>query len=282
MRVERSDASIKSMGVARADTVPETVALLGADRVGMGARVALVAALLVWTAALGGCATTRVHPALYEAKTFALVSVHARRSIYFHNVAVAPMFADNELGHEALEMELGETEGRLGEIFGVELLPAGKAIESRAYDALPEVVPAADWTQLNHMTAVDLELPETVPALADLARALGVDAVIVLRHEWSLARDTLEVSEGITAFDRCVLLVVAADGKKLWHDVVVGRVPVHQLGLGPSAFAVGMNGGTWADEARQLARRTAREAMELLERRYREGRTAAASAREPS
>ena len=53
--------------------------------------------------------------------------------------AAAPMLEMNELGIEALEMELGEGEVRLGEILGAPLLPPGKVLQAKkAYDALPE------------------------------------------------------------------------------------------------------------------------------------------------
>lgn len=261
---------MRDMGVARANTAPCTWHVVHLARAALAAFVAVVAVVAV------GCATTtRVDPGLYEARSLAVASLYARKDIWFENVTVAPVFSDNELGDEALEMELGEIEGRLGEIFGVDVVPAGKALESRAYDALPEVVPSRDWTHLNDMIPVDIDLPEAVPALAALARDLGVDAVVVVRHEWSVGRDRFDVAETVTAFDRCALLVVSADGQKLWHDTVVARVPVHQTFAG--AYSVGMNGATWADEARQLARSTSREALELLARRYREGRSTAAA-----
>src|SRR5262249_6807508 len=134
-----------------------------------------------------GCATTRIDPGLYQAKTVAIASVFARKTIEFDNMPVAPMLYDNDFGAEVLEMELGETEGRLSELFGVDVVPAGKAMEARkAYDALPEVQPADEYTRVNDMTAVDLDSPALASSLGELAAALRVDAVVVLSHEWTL------------------------------------------------------------------------------------------------
>lgn len=233
----------------------------------------LVATLLVsMCGGVAGCATaSRVDPMLYRAKTFALASVHARASIDFHMSAAAPMLEMNELGTEALEMELGEGEVRLAEILGGTVVPPGKVLQAKkAYDALPEQAPPEAWTQVNGMTAVDLDDPRTVPALANLARALGLDAAIVVRHEWTLVRDRFEMGDGATLFDRCTILVVADDGRPLWSDVVIARVPMIPL-IGQDlagGLGVGMNGATWGDEALQHARRTSRMALDELERRY--------------
>jgi hypothetical protein len=246
---------------------------------GVGHLPWTIAAALFFIAA-PGCVTPRIDPALYEARTFAIASVYARKTIWFENVGVSPTFYENDLGTEVLEMELGETEGRLSELFGVDMVPAGKVVPLPAYRELPELQPADEWTRINDMTAVDLAAPEAVLSLATLARALGVDAVIVLRHEWTLARDRFEVTDGVTAFDRCSILVVDGDGRKLWEDTVVARAPAQIFSAG--SWGVGLQGATWADEARQLARRTGREALRLLERRYREAEGKARSSAAPA
>ena len=240
--------------------------------------LATLCAMTCVTTWMTGCATApRVDPALYQAKTFALASVHARASIDFHMTAAASMLELNELGIEALEMELGEGEVRLGEIFGGTVIPPGKVLlAKKAYDLLPEVQPPDVWTQLNGMTAVDFDDPRLVPALGGVAKALGVDAAVAVRHEWSLVRDRFEMGDGATLFDRCTILVVANDGRPLWSDVVVARVPMLPL-LGydiAGGVGVGMNGATWADEALQHARRTSKMALDELERRYLEARKA--------
>jgi hypothetical protein len=99
---------------------------------------------------------------------------------------------------------------------------------------------------------------------------MHVDAAIVLRHEWALVRDRIEISDGITAFDRCSILVVDDNGRVLWDDVVVARQPVTLLFA--SEMNAGINGASWADDARALARRTGRQCMDQLKRRYAEAR----------
>ena len=227
----------------------------------------LLAAVSLWC----GCATVHIDPALYQAKTIAVASIFARKNIDFDNLAVAPTLLDNDYGAEVLEMELGDAEARLSEIFGVEVMPAGKAMQAKAYRDLPESAPSEDWTRVNDMIAVDVDNPTAAAALGELALSLGVDAVIVVRHEWALSRARFDPgTESVTAFDKCSLLVVDKGGRKLWDDVVISRIPGDSISAG--AFVVGLNGGTWADEARQLARRASREALDNIARRYRDAR----------
>ncbi len=238
----------------------------------MAAMSAARVSLLI-VAAVSGCATTRIDPGLYDQKTFAIASVFARKDIGFANVGGPPSLYGNALGDEVLEMELGETEVRLGEIFGAQMVPPGKALDKRkAYGNLPEVSDPEDYTRVNDMTAVDTDAATAAPALGALAQALGVDAVVVLSHEWTLARDRFEVTGGVTAYDRCSVVVVDARGRRLWDDDFVVQVPATQLDQLGVGVGLGFNGATWADAARQLARRTSRAALDAVEHRYREGR----------
>jgi hypothetical protein len=234
-------------------------------------------ALLLPVAVLAGCATMRsIDPAMYEQQRFAIASVYARRTIGLESVrGVAPMWRDNDLGAEVVEMELGETEERLKEIFGVDVLPVGKALQTKVYDKLPEAWPPEDWSQVNQMIAVDIDAASAAPRLGELAQALGVDAVVVLRHDFTLGRDRFEIATGVTAFDRCRIVVVDKEGRRLWDDVAVARVPITTVM--PGAFAVGLQYASWADEARRLSRRAAKQALDQLARRYAEGRRAAAA-----
>jgi hypothetical protein len=238
-------------------------------------------ACLIAMLTTAGCATVHIDPALYDAKTIALASVYARKSVVLDAVGgIAPGLYDNDYGGEVVEMELGDTEGALADLFNADVVPAGKAMKAKEYGRLPEAAPPEEYTRVNDMTAVDVESAAVAPALGALAVALHADAAVVLRHEFSVARDTFEVSSGFTAYDRCNILVVGADGKKLWDDVVVARIPAVELGAG--GLGVGVNNtlvlGNWADEARSLARRTARDALDQLQRRYKIARSSATKA----
>jgi hypothetical protein len=228
-----------------------------------------------------GCATVHIDPALFEAKTIALASVYARKAVLLDAVGgIAPGIYDNDYGAEVVEMELGDTEGALGDLFNAEVVPVAKAMKTKEYGRLPEATPPEDYTRVNDMTAVDIDSASAAPALGALAQALHADAAVVLRHEFSVARDTFEVNSGFTAYDRCNILVVGADGKKLWDDVVLARIPAVELGAGGIGVGVGptLVVGNWADEARSLARRTARDAIDQLQRRYKIARSSAAKA----
>jgi hypothetical protein len=109
----------------------------------------------------------------------------------------------------------------------------------------------------------------TPAALGVLARDLHVDAVLVVRHEWWLQRDGVGLGTSNWGYDRCTLLLVDDDDAVVWRQTVVTRSPSRALMTG--AFQVGFNGATWADEARSLARETARMAWTELRQRYAAG-----------
>lgn len=224
------------------------------------------------------CATARLDPSIYEARRVVVASIHARASVAF---SVAPTLRTgslNELGIDALEMELAEMEARLGGLLGSELIPIRDVVRTRAYTALPERMPPDDWTQLADMTAVDTDAPGALPALAALSRAVNADIAVVLRHEWSVARERLGLVDGVSLVDRCAILVVNKQGQTVWDDAVTTRRPFRQLAI--SSWRLGVESTDIADEALQLARMTARDALTLLERRYRDGQSAVAMSNE--
>jgi hypothetical protein len=230
-------------------------------------------AALVLVGGGAACATARVHPALYEAESFALVSVHARRDVWMDSGFVLMPSFDNELGTEVIEMTIGDTEADLARLFGVEeLVPLVKVLENKQAQALPEASPPEDWTQVDDIIAVDVDAPDTPRALGRVAAALGVDAAVVLRHEWSVAPDRLQMTNGLTAYDRCTLLVADARGQVLVHDSVLASAPLMSVGLEPRMF--GLHAASFSDEVRTLARRTGRECIDLLKRRIAQARPA--------
>jgi hypothetical protein len=70
------------------------------------------------------------------------------------------------------------------------------------------------------------------------------------------------INDGVTAFDRCTMVVVDADGRRLLDTTQVARVPV--MMLWGFATRMGINGAMAADEIRTLARRTARQCLDQV------------------
>lgn len=226
--------------------------------------------------ALTSCASVPVDPRIHDVKSVALVSVHARAHITFDaplngRAGITMAMTDNELGTEVVEMMLGDAEGEVGQLLRAEtVVPPDEVMRTRVSHDLPEATPPEAWSQVKEMVAVDVSHPRTAEALGRVAQALGVDAAVVLRHEWSVTRDRLELGGGITAVDRCAVLVVDAQGRTLFDDVTLARVPA--AGLGFDAQLPGINGASFADEARVLARLTARQCMAHHKRRLDEAR----------
>jgi hypothetical protein len=217
-----------------------------------------------------GCATATLLPEAYGLEHVALVSLHARREIAVQQNELSPLLLEGSLGEEVIEMSVADTEAELEEIFGAgSIVPAGKAMQSKKYDLMPEALPIEEWSQVNKMLAVDVDDARTPAALGVLAHDLQVDAAVVVRHEWWLARDRLDIGTSTWAYDRCTLLVVDDDGQVVWRQSVIGRAP--SRAMWSSSFQVGFNGATWADEARTLARETARTAWNELKTSYARG-----------
>lgn len=227
----------------------------------------------LWTAALvvitvvGGCATpTILEPRVRALQDVALVSVYGTRDLGIVETRPGPLVVGDRVGEEAVGVVIGDTMQFLEEIYGVEhVISPRQAMTSKKYDAVPELTPADDWTQVDRMIAVDLEHGRTTEALATLARSLDVDAVVVVRHQWWLARERYELVRAVSLYDRCTILVVDRDGVTLWSEVVVTRAPTRTMW--GSQLQFGLAGSEIVDEAEALARQTARVAYAELKAR---------------
>lgn len=239
---------------------------------GAVARFVVVVVACFVGAANVGCASVTLVPGAFGLKSVAIASLHARREIGVQSTELAPVLIDGGLGDEVIEMTIADTEADITATFApAVIVPAGKVMQSKKYDLVPEALPDDEWSQVNRMLAVDVDAAATPAALGVLARDLAVDAVLVVRHEWWLQRDRVEFGTSTWGYDRCTLLLVDDDGQVLWRQTVVTRSPSRALIAG--SFQVGFNGGTWADEARSLARETSRLAWRELNDRYSKDRT---------
>ena len=230
----------------------------------------LFAALSAALSATAGCSSVTLAPEAYGLQSVAIASLHARREIGVQSTELSPVFLEGELGDEVVEMTIADTEAIVADIFaGAVIVPAGKVMQSKKYDLVPEALPPNEWSQVNRMLAIDVDAAATPAALGVLARDLHVDAVWVVRHEWWLQRDGVGLGTSNWGYDRCTLLLVDDDDAVVWRQTVVTRSPSRALMTG--AFQLGFNGATWADEARSLARETARMAWAELRLRYSAG-----------
>lgn len=234
-----------------------------------------VACVGLWAA----CATPAfVDHRLDDVRSVALVSLHAPHDIDLQDSALVTGFVPPGLGAELIEMIEGDVEGDLETRFGAAVIPLRRAGLAPATAALPAATPADAWAAPYGTPAIDLDAADLDSRLGTLARQLGVDAVVVLRHEWWLSRVRFARSIALHGHDRCTVLVVDAAGRILWRDVVVTQVaaPRPVLLPGPGDFGVGVT----ADDARSLARRATRQAwQELLARARRARATASTAAR---
>jgi hypothetical protein len=257
-----------------------TPAALSRARIVVSLVLSLVLSPLLTLAAVSlacaGCATAPVDPAFFRVRTVGLVSVYAPREIPVSITDVMWMGGQEALGEEVVEMTLGDTEDELALVLGVDsLVPVGKAMEQKSYNRLPELVSADDWSQVNRMIAVDIDDPAANLARAAVATDLGVDAVAVLRHEWTIARDRFDVNDGVTTFDRCTLVVVDRSGRRVLGETQVAQIPMMLLWNMPGQM--GINGAFAADETRRLARSAAHQCLRQIRERIARSRTLAHS-----
>jgi hypothetical protein len=216
---------------------------------------------------LVSCATpTVMEPRLRGLQDVAVVSVYGSRDLGLLEMGPGPLALGDSVGEEAAELVVGDALTFLEGIYGAGHVVAPKqAMASKKYDALPEAQPTDQWSQVDRMIAVDLDHGRTPEALAALARSLDVDAVVVIRHEWWLARERYELVRALSLYDRCTILVVDRDGVVLWRDVAMGRSAARTMWSSQLQF--GLSGDAVVAESRSLARETARQAHAELQAR---------------
>ena len=198
----------------------------------------------------------------------ALVSLHARDDIIDQDAALPGLFVPPGLGGEVVDMIAADVEGDLESRFGAgKVLSQRRAAKAEGYARLPPAMPRDEWTHTDGMVAVDVDAADVGARLGDVARALGVDAAVVVRHEWWVSRVRYQRSVAVVGYDKCTLLVVDAGGHVVWRDSVLTQASSSQIWLLPGVpdFANSVS----ADEVRLLARKTARAAWSELVARER-------------
>jgi hypothetical protein len=216
---------------------------------------------------MASCATTTViEPRLRGLQDVAVVSIYSTRDLGLHETAPGPLALGDGVGEEAAELIVGDAMVFLEGIYGAgHVLTPKQSMASKKYDALPEAQPTDQWSQVDRMIAVDLDHGRTTEAMSALARSLDVDAVVVIRHEWWLARERYELVRALSLYDRCTILVVDRDGVVLWRDVAMGRSAARATWSSQLQF--GLSGEPVVAEARTLARETARQSHAELQAR---------------
>jgi hypothetical protein len=235
-------------------------------------RVGCILAVVLGARLEVGCATAAVvDPRITSVRTVALVSLYARSDVVDQDTMFPGAYVPAGLAAEVIDMISADVEGDLEGRFGVDnVVPLRQATRNDSVLRLPAARPSGDWTQSEGAVAVDIDHPDIAAHLADAARALDVDAVVVMRHEWWVSRVRYQRSAAVVGHDRCAILVVDAGGRVVWKDSVVAQESSSQLWLMPGApgFATGIG----ADEARRLARKTARSTWKDLLARERTAR----------
>lgn len=232
-----------------------------------GPRWPGVIVLPVLLVLLSSCATpVVVEPRLRALQDVAVVSIYGSRDLGLLETGPGPLALGDGVGEEAVELVVGDALGFLEVIYGAGHVVAPKqAMASKKYDALPEAQPSDQWSQVDRMIAVDLDHGRAPEALAALARSLDVDAVVVIRHEWWLARERYELVRAVSLYDRCTILVVDRDAVVVWRDVAMGRSGARTMWTSQLQF--GLSGDAVVAESRSLARETARQAYAELQAR---------------
>ncbi|HEY1098301.1 MAG TPA: hypothetical protein VGF99_05210, partial [Myxococcota bacterium] len=230
-------------------------------------RLLLVCATAVTSLAMGCITPTVRRNELRSLEKVALISVHARRTMGMQDAAIGPMFALNTVGEEVIDISLPTIEGEVEGLFGEgRVVPPAVAMTSKKYDLVPEALPPEDWSQAQKMLAVDIDDPRTPAALGALARDLAVSAVVVIRHEFSMSRDTYNRSFTLWASDWCTVLVVDLNGVVLWRESSSAREPVQMMWRGP--FTMMNSQFVQIEAARNMARQLARQSWHDLIRSF--------------
>ena len=214
------------------------------------------ALLFVLVAASSACVTpTTLRADARGLSRVVLVSLHGTRDLGIVDTAPGPMALGDGIGEDAIGVLDGDTEGFLDGLFD-DVVPLRAALAHKSYDLLPEALPPEDWTQVDRATAVDIDNPRVNEAMAAVARALDADAAVVVRHQWWLSRERYELVRYVSLYDRCSILVVDRDGAVVWRQTVMSRAPTRMMW--GAQLTLGLGGVDVMNEARQLARETAR------------------------
>jgi hypothetical protein len=168
--------------------------------------------------ALTGCAafTPQVNPKVYGIKKFAIGAYYGPTAV-IGGSGMAGLISStaNRWGTKVAEITVDEVHSRLQSAFKAELLPIDQVVANPAYAQAPVIVP--HWRNMyvapRGMVALSVD-QKSDAALGQLARALGVDAVIVLKNDWKIGqqgsdqvgKNTLEI------------LIMGADGTRLWDQ----------------------------------------------------------------
>lgn len=210
-------------------------------------------ALSLLTAALS-CATTQVDPAFYRARTIAIVGFHGNQAIAGTAGLLAALQSQtNSWGDAVVGPVYDRGAQRIAQAMQATLLLADDVEKAPSYASLPvwsdgrSTVPSLRPLQTDE---------KTEPALGALAKELDVDAVVVVRFQWSIDGDAVGNQSGIAVME---LVVVGRDGHRLWRQTEVGDTEAPATWTQAGAQMLGaMN----ADTAKEMIEGASAEAID--------------------
>lgn len=175
---------------------------------------ALAAAIVVgWLTA--GCAAFRpvMNPAVYQTKKLALAAYYGPVKVESTGggLVSAIQSQTNKYGTRVAESTIDEVFARLQGELHVELMPMTAAPQSADYAGIPTATYPEGYIAPRGMKAVSTD-QQNDPALAKLAKSLGVDAVIVVKGNWQVQ---MRDEGGPIGYNRLEVLIVGADGTRL-------------------------------------------------------------------
>jgi hypothetical protein len=171
-----------------------------------------------------------------------------------------------EWGAELLAEEYAGWEMALTKGLGGEWLPADKIAAAPSYPGLESA-----GFEAYQASPAGLRPLDTAPAndarLGKLAAELGVDAVLLIRHQWIIVSDNDGPQHGYETF---YAVIVGADGQRLWDE----RDNVNGPGASISAGGVFAQaaGAVVPDDVKQMTRGTVLLAHDGFLRHWKSGR----------
>ncbi len=224
--------------------------------------------LLVSVALLGSsCAVLKVNPAVYTKQKFALASFYGPKQIQGSvGLVGAIQGGSTEWGAELFSTEYPGWESSLKQTLGGEWLPLGKVALAPSYTGLDGAAFEEHQATPAGLRALDTGLNNDA-RLGKLATELGVDAVVLVRHQWMVMSDRDAPQHGYDAFS---LVVVGADGVRLWDER--DNLDGPQATRSSAGLLAQMGGAMVPDDVKEMIRGTVLLAHDGFARRWKSSR----------
>jgi hypothetical protein len=211
---------------------------------------------------IGGCAHLTIDPSVHQRQRFALVAFYGQETIPTP-VGTVGSFSQNRWGWKVAEKLIAEVRERLEKTLGHELVGVDGLAASATYAGLPLATFGSHKASPAPLRAISNDAKNDA-ALGRLATELGADAVILIANTWLMLDDGRQYAQ-----NGMELVIVGADGKRLWDEKVI--LESARAELTGKQLGAEMLGVAWEETAVSLTREAVLRCLERFASEWRGG-----------